>query len=294
MRMMKRAAVGILAAAMALSMLTACGGASAGPGSSGSTSTGGSSNPGSSSSSSASSNGSSSSSSSSTKDDTTKLPDGTEIKYQDTKTAKYNQEYSHSKAWYQKTESTDSSGRKHIYELAILRDSKKSYTKSSDEDGHVFECLYDSPFNYILYSDVKVAIKRVSPSSGNSTSTSDSETFAITSINKTTRIEDSTPYYTEVMAYKGSKTGKTMTQSYCFNTKGKLSYIITAEDGQEYKTHILDYSSSIPSSVIMDIPSDWEVYNFVRTDSGMTYTDASGRELTEEEINVLEKKIYKW
>ena len=136
MRMMKRAAVGILAAAMALSMLTACGGASAGPSSSGSTSTGGSGNPGSSSSSSASSsdsNGSSSSSSSSSGSSSTKFT------YKDSLTNKYNLQRYNSKTWYQKTAQIDSDGERNIYETALVFGSdhrvQKSYYKSSYSNG---------------------------------------------------------------------------------------------------------------------------------------------------------------
>lgn len=96
------------------------------------------------------------------------------------------------------------------------------------------------------------------------------------------------------MTYKGDKTGKTMTQSYCFDTKGKLVYTIMVEDGQEFKTHILDYSTSIPGRIIMEIPSDWSVYTFDYTTTPKTVTDAAGNKLTEDEIAQLNKKIYKW
>lgn len=290
MRMMKRAAVGILAAAMALSMLTACGGASAGPSTSGSTSTGGSGNPGSSSSSSASSsnsNGSSSSSSSSS----------AEFTYRDSLTYKYNLQRSNSKTWYQKTDRIDSNGKRNIYESAMVFGSdhrvQKSYYKSSYSNGSTYESLAIDGTNYTLYRDAKIATASIYKSNGSSSS-SEGEIYRMNSIVKTTQKVDNVSYYAEVTTYKGDKTGKTMTQSYCFDTKGKLVYTIMVEDGQEYKTHILDYSTFIPGSVLMEIPSDWSVYTFDYTTTPKTVTDAAGNKLTDDEIAQLNKKIYKW
>ena len=295
MRMMKRAAVGILTAAMALSMLTACGGASAGPSTSGSTSTGGSSNPGSSSSSSASSsesNGSSSSSSSSSNSSSS-----TKLTYKASLTYKYNMQRYNSKTWYQKTDRIDSDGKQNIYETAIVFGSdhrvQKSYYKSSYSNGSTYESLMIDGTNHTLYRDAKIAITSIYKSSGSSSS-SEGEIYRMDSIVKTTQKVSDVSYYTEVMTYKGDKTGKTMTQSYCFDTKGKLVYLISAENGQEYQTHILDYGTSIPSSVLMEIPSDWETYTFDYTTTPKTVTDAAGNKLTDDEIVQLNKKIYKW
>lgn len=295
MRMMKRAAVGILAAAMALSMLTACGGASSGPSNSGSTGTGGSSNPGSSSSSSASSsesNGSSSSSSSSSSNSSS-----TKFTYRDSLTYKYNMQRYNSKTWYQKTAQVDSDGKQNIYETALVFGSdhrvQKSYYKSSYSNGSTYESLMIDGTNHTLYRDVKIAITSIYKSSGSSSS-SEGEIYRMDSIVKTTQKVSDVSYYTEVMTYKGDKTGKTMTQSYCFDTKGKLVYLISAENGQEYQTHILDYGPSIPSSALMEIPSDWETYTFDYTTTPKTVTDAAGNKLTDDEIVQLNKKIYKW
>lgn len=296
MRMMKRAAVGILTAAMALSMLTACGGASAGPSTSGSTSTGGSSNPGSSSSSSASSsesNGSSSSSSSSSNSSSS-----TKLTYKASLTYKYNMQRYNSKTWYQKTDRIDSDGKQNIYETAMVFGSdhrvQKSYYKSSYSNGSTYESLMIDGANYTLYPDAKIAVNNIYKSSGSNSSTSDGEVYRMDSIAKTTQKVNDVSYYTEVMTYKGDKTGKTMTQSYCFDTKGKLVYLISVEDGEEYKTHLLDYGTSIPSSAIMEIPSDWETYTFDYTTTPKTVTNAAGNKLTDDEIAQLNKKIYKW
>lgn len=291
MRMMKRAAVGILAAAMALSMLTACGGASAGPSTSGSTSTGGSGNPGSSSASSSDSNGSSSSSSSSSGSSSTKFT------YKDSLTNKYNLQRYNSKTWYQKTAQIDSDGERNIYETALVFGSdhrvQKSYYKSSYANGSAYESLMIDGTNYTLYRDAKIAIASIYKSNGSSSS-SEGEIYRMDSIVKTTQKVDNVSYYTEVTTYKGDKTGKIMTQSYCFDTTGKLVYLISSENGQEYKTHILDYGPSIPSSALMEIPSDWSVYTFDYTTTPKTVTDAAGNKLTEDEIAQLNKKIYKW
>ena len=295
MRMMKRAAVGILTAAMALSMLTACGGASAGPSTSGSTSTGGSSNPGSSSSSSASSsesNGSSSSSSSSSNSSSS-----TKFTYRDSMAYKYNMQRYNSKTWYQKTAQIDSDGKQNIYETALVFGSdhrvQKSYYKSSYSNGSTYESLMIDGTNHTLYRDAKIAITSIYKSSGSSSS-SEGEIYRMDSIVKTTQKVSDVSYYTEVTTYKGDKTGKIMTQSYCFDTKGKLVYLISSENGQEFKTHILDYGTSIPSSVLMEIPSDWETYTFDYTTTPKTVTDAAGNKLTDDEIVQLNKKIYKW
>ena len=294
MRMMKRAAVGILAAAMALSMLTACGGASSGPSNSGSTSTGGSSNPGSSSSSSASSsdsNGGSSSSSSSSGSSSTKFT------YKDSLTNKYNLQRYNSKTWYQKTAQIDSDGERNIYETALVFGSdhrvQKSYYKSSYANGSAYESLMIDRTNYTLYRDAKIATTSIYKSNGSSSS-SEGEIYRMDSIVKTTQKVDNVSYYTEVTTYKGDKTGKIMTQSYCFDTTGKLVYLISSENGQEYKTHILDYGPSIPGRVLMEIPSDWSVYTFDYTTTPKTVTDAAGNKLTDDEIAQLNKKIYKW
>lgn len=294
MRMMKRAAVGILAAAMALSMLTACGGASAGPSTSGSTSTGGSGNPGSSSSSSASSsnsNGSSSSSSSSSGSSSTKFT------YKDSLTNKYNLQRYNSKTWYQKTAQIDSDGERNIYETALVFGSdhrvQKSYYKSSYANGSAYESLMIDRTNYTLYRDAKIATTSIYKSNGSSSS-SEGEIYRMDSIVKTTQKVDNVSYYTEVTTYKGDKTGKIMTQSYCFDTTGKLVYLISSENGQEYKTHILEYGPSIPGRVLMEIPSDWSVYTFDYTTTPKTVTDAAGNKLTEDEIAQLNEKIYKW
>lgn len=294
MRMMKRAAVGILAAAMALSMLTACGGASAGPSTSGSTSTGGSSNPGSSSSSSASSSNSNSSSSSSS---SSSGSSSTKFTYKDSLTNKYNLQRYNSKTWYQKTAQIDSDGERNIYETALVFGNdhrvQKSYYKSSYSNGSAYESLMIDRTNYTLYRDAKIATTSIYKSNGSSSS-SEGEIYRMDSIVKTTQKVDNVSYYTEVTTYKGDKTGKIMTQSYCFDTKGKLVYLISSENGQEYKTHILDYGSSIPSSVLMEIPSDWSVYTFDYTTTPKTVTDAAGNKLTDDEIAQLNKKIYKW
>lgn len=291
MRMMKRAAVGILAAAMALSMLTACGGASAGPSTSGSTSTGSSGNPGSSSSSSDSSsdsNGGSSSSSSSSGSSSTKFT------YKDSLTNKYNLQRYNSKTWYEKTAQIDSHGGRNIYETALVFGSdhrvQKSYYKSSYSNGSAYESLMIDGTNYMLYRDAKIAITY---KSNGSSSSSEGEIYRMDSIVKTTQKVNYVSYYTEVTTYKGDKTGKIMTRSYCFDTKGKLVYLISSENGQEFKTHILDYSTSIPGSVIMEIPSDWSVYTFDYTTTPKTVTDAAGNKLTEDEIAQLNKIIYK-
>lgn len=202
-----------------------------------------------------------------------------------------------SKTWYQKTAQVDSDGKQNIYETALVFGSdhrvQKSYYKSSYSNGSIYESLMIDGTNHTLYRDAKIAITSIYKSNGSSSS-SEGEIYRMDSIVKTTQKVSDVSYYTEVMTYKGDKTGKTMTQSYCFDTKGKLVYLISAENGQEYQTHILDYGTSIPSSAIMEIPSDWETYTFDYTTTPKTVTDAAGNKLTDDEIVQLNKKIYKW
>ena len=210
---------------------------------------------------------------------------------------KYNMQRYNSKTWYQKTAQIDSDGKQNIYETALVFGSdhrvQKSYYKSSYSNGSTYESLMIDGTNHTLYRDAKIAITSIYKSSGSSSS-SEGEIYRMDSIVKTTQKVSDVSYYTEVMTYKGDKTGKTMTQSYCFDTKGKLVYLISAENGQEYQTHILDYGTSIPSSVLMEIPSDWETYTFDYTTTPKTVTDAAGNKLTDDEIVQLNKKIYKW
>lgn len=297
MRMMKRAAVGILAAAMALSMLTACGGASAGPSTSGSTSTGGS---GSSSSSSGTNSGSSSSSSSgstSTKGDTTKLPDGTEIAYQNSKAYQYNHARLNSSSWYTKMERTyvNAPSMNSIQEEAST--GKKRYIKTTypnRNNGKTYEYFYDDKVYYNLYPDLKIAMNYVTINDNSSSSGTTGETYFLTSVQKATHVENKVPYYAEILSYKGKTSGKTMSDIYCFDNSGKLAYTIYNKGSQnECIIRYLSYGTSIPSTAILSIPNDWEVYTSTYDESTKksTVTDKSGRTLSDEDITALYRKI---
>lgn len=291
MRMMKRVAVGILTAAMALSMLTACGGgggnANSGGNSNGGGSSNGSSNSGSSSSSGSTSGGSNNGSNGSTiKDDLTKLPDETEIKYADSQTAKWRRLRSNSGTWYMKTESAGTQS-KYIREQSY--NGKKQYNKTTYANGAIYENFYDGTTSYSLYSKHKIAVIHVFNSSGSTSS----ESYRLTNVKKTTAIEEKVPYYTEVMTYTGETTGKTMTDTYSFDSTGKLTYMTTTySDGTQSKTHVLSYSTSLPDNAIWEIPSDWEVYTSTYDGKNTTVTNKDGRELTSEELNVFYSKIY--
>lgn len=292
MRMMKRAAVGILAAAMALSMLTACGGASAGPSTSGSTSTGGSGNPGSSSSSSASSSNSngSSSSSSSTKDDTTKLPDGTKIEYMSSKIYQYNRARNAAGRWYMEVERVNRKNSDLGYVQEESTVGNKRYIKTTYQSGRIYQYFSDGETTYTLYPDLKIA----TTSLYNTTSTSTGERYVQSSMIKTTRVENNIPYYAEVITYKSETTSNTLTQSYYFDNSGKLAYMISNEGTEnEYKTHILKYGTTIPGNAILEIPGDWDVYTFDYRTASTVITDSTGHVLTSEEATNLRNKIYK-
>lgn len=299
MRMMKRAAVGILAAAMALSMLTACGGSSGGASSSGSSSTGTGSSSSSSSSSGTNSGSSSSSSSSSgstsTKGDTTKLPDGTEITYQTSKARQYNMARINSSSWYAKMERTyvNNPSMNSIQEEAST--GNKRYIKATypnRNNGKSYEYFYEGDTSYTLYPDLKIAMNYVTINS--STSSTTSETYLLDSIKKTTRVENKVPYYTEVLNYKSKTSGKTMSNIYCFDNSGKLAYIINNEGAQnECVIHYLSYGPTIPNTAILSIPESWEIYTVTYDESAKnsTVTDKSGRTLSNEDVTALYRKI---
>ena len=277
MRMMKRAAVGILAAAMALSMLTACGGASAGPSTSGSTSTGGSGNPG-------------SSSSSSTKDDTTKLPDGTKIEYMSSKIYQYNRARNAAGRWYMEVERVNQKNSDLSYVQEESTVGNKRYIKTTYQSGRIYQYFSDGETTYTLYPDLKIA----TTSLYNTTSTSTGERYVQSSMIKTTRVENNIPYYAEVITYKSETTSNTLTQSYYFDNSGKLAYMISNEGTEnEYKTHILKYGTTIPSNAILEIPGDWAVYTFDYRTASTVITDSTGHVLTSEEATNLRNKIYK-
>lgn len=293
MRMMKRVAVGILTAAMALSMLTACGGgggnASSGGNSNGSGNGSGSSNSGSSSSSGSTSGGSNNGSSGSTvKDDLTKLPDETEIKYADSQTAKWNRMLNTNGKWYTKTEQI-SQGKKVIREQAY--NGKTRYYKTTYEDGRTFESLYDGTTTYTLYPNVKIATTYVRTGSDSGTTTG--ETYTLTSVKKTTRVEENVPYYAEVMTYTSKTSQKTITQAYCYDSTGKQVYTVyNVGTKDEYAVHLLSYSSAIPNTAILSIPDDWGIYTMTSDGQFTTITDKDGHELTNEERNAFFDKIY--
>lgn len=298
MRMAKRIAVSLLAAAMALSMLTACGGG--GNANSGGTSGGSGGGSNNSSNTGSSDNGSSGNNGASNKDDKndlttsndlTKLPDGTEIDYADSQTRKWNKMCSSGKL-YMVTEDSSSQSQKRITEMA--RDGKNTYRKTTYEGSRGYETLYDgnAQVSYTLYPNVKIATTSVF--SDSSSGTTSGERCSMT-MKKTTRVEENVPYYAEIQTLTGQTTGRVYETIYCYDSTGALAYQISNPGTEnEMKSHVLKYSTSIPNTAILEIPSDWEIYTFIYGKDGILekVTTPDGHELTNEEYRELYNKIY--
>ena len=212
MRMMKRVAVSILAAAMALSLMTACGGGDA-PSTPETPS-----NPGT-------SQGeekkddSTDSKPEDKKDDEKKDPpaeskpedkkdeevaDGSTIEFNKSRTYKWALEYASAQKVYVKIEpvKSASNGSQIIICQETVRDGQKSYNKITYKNGKVAEALADLSQNnvvnqYELYSNQKIAIMR----SYSMTVTNPDENTVFDpemnyTVKKTTRVINAAPYYT--------------------------------------------------------------------------------------------------
>lgn len=292
MRMMKRVAVSILAAAMALSLMTACGGGDA-PSAPETPS-----NPG-------------TSQGEDKKDDEKKDPpaeskpedkkdeevaDGSTIEFNKSRTYKWVLEYGSAKKAYIKVEPVKPASQDFVCTESVT-DGKKSYTKVTYKNGKVAEALADLTQNnvlnqYELYSNQKIAIMRsytVNAADLNQNVLSDSYNYTV---KKTTHVVNAVPYYTEALTIEDKTTKKTETQLFCYDSTGSLAYLVSSPDTADEQIARVQCSKSIPDSAILSIPNGWSVYTVTYSaDHGMTVKDQSGHELTDEEVEALAKKI---
>lgn len=293
MRMMKRVAVSILAAAMALSLMTACGGGDA-PSAPETPS-----NPG-------------TSQGEEKKDDEKKDPpaeskpedkkdeevaDGSTIEFNKSRTYKWVQEYGSAKKAYIKIEPVKPASQDVVCTESVT-DGKKSYTKVTYKNGKAAESLADLTQNnvlnqYELYSNQKIAIMRsytMNATNPDDNTVLDPETTY--TVKKTTHVINAVPYYTEAITMEDKDTKRTETQMFCYDSTGSLVYLVYSPDTADEQIVHVQCSKSIPDSAILSIPNGWSVYTVTYSAGhSMTVKDQSGHELTDEEVEALAKKI---
>lgn len=294
MRMMKRVAVSILAAAMALSLMTACGGGDA-PSAPETPS-----NPG-------------TSQGEEKKDDDKKDPpaeskpedkkdeevaDGSTIEFNKSRTYKWVQEYGSAKKVYIKVEPVKPASQVIVCTESVA-DGRKSYTKVTYKDGKAAETLVDLSQNnvvnqYELYSNQKIAIMKSHPvtvTNPDDNTVLDPETTY--TVKKTTRVINAIPYYTEAITMEDKDTKRTETQMFCYDNTGSLVYLVSSPDTADEQILHIQCSKSIPDSAILSIPNGWSVYTvtYGASYNDKTVKDQNGHELTDEEKEALEKKI---
>lgn len=294
MRMMKRVAVSILAAAMALSLMTACGGGDA-PSAPETPS-----NPG-------------TSQGEEKKDDDKKDPpaeskpedkkdeevaDGSTIEFNKSRTYKWVQEYGSAKKVYIKVEPVKPASQVIVCTESVA-DGRKSYTKVTYKDGKAAETLVDLSQNnvvnqYELYSNQKIAIMKSHPvtvTNPDDNTVLDPETTY--TVKKTTRVINAVPYYTEAITMEDKDAKRTETQMFCYDNTGSLVYLVSSPDTADEQIVHIQCSKSIPDSAILSIPNGWSVYTvtYGASYNDKTVKDQNGHELTDEEKEALEKKI---
>lgn len=306
MRMMKRVAVSILAAAMALSLMTACGGGDApsapetpsNPGTSQGEekkddSTGGKPED--------------------KKDDEKKDPpaeskpedkkdeevaDGSTIEFNKSRTYKWALEYRSAQKVYIKVEPVKPASQDVVC-MESVADGRKSYTKVTYKNGKAAETLVDLSQNnvvnqYELYSNQKIAIMKshsVTVTNPDDNTVLDPETNY--TVKKTTRVINAVPYYTEAITMEDKDANRTETQMFCYDNTGSLVYLVSSPDTADEQIVHIQCSKSIPDSAILSIPNGWSVYTvtYGASYNDKTVKDQNGHELTDEEKEALEKKI---
>lgn len=294
MRMMKRVAVSILAAAMALSLMTACGGGDA-PSAPETPS-----NPG-------------TSQGEEKKDDEKKDPpaeskpedkkdeevaDGSTVEFNKSRTYKWVQEYGSAKKVYIKVEPVKPASQDVVC-MESVADGQKSYTKVTYKNGKAAETLVDLSQNnvvnqYELYSNQKIAIMKshsVTVTNPDDNTVLDPETNY--TVKKTTRVINAVPYYTEAITMEDKDAKRTETQMFCYDNTGSLVYLVSSPDTADEQIVHIQCSKSIPDSAILSIPNGWSVYTvtYGASYNDKTVKDQNGHELTDEEKEALEKKI---
>ena len=293
MRMMKRVAVSILAAAMALSLMTACGGSDA-PSAPETPS-----NPG-------------TSQGEEKKDDEKKDPpaeskpedkkdeevaDGSTVELNKSRTYKWVQEYASAQKAYIKMEPVKPASQDVVCRESVT-DGQKSYTKVTHKNGKTDEQFTELVSGntqnfYRLYSDQKIAIMRsftVNAADLNQNVLSDSYNYTV---KKTTHVVNAVPYYTEALTIEDKDTKQTETQMFCYDNTGSLVYLVYSPDTANEQIIRIQCSKVIPDSAILSIPNGWSVYTvtYGASYNDVTVKDQSGRELTTEEVTALFNKL---
>ena len=293
MRMMKRVAVSILAAAMALSLLTACGGSDA-PSTPETPS-----NPG-------------TSQGEEKKDDEKKDPpaeskpedkkdeevaDGSTVELNKSRTYKWVQEYASAQKAYIKMEPVKPASQDVVCRESVT-DGQKSYTKVTHKNGKTDEQFTELVSGntqnfYRLYSNQKIAIMRsftVNAADLNQNVLSDSYNYTV---KKTTHVVNAVPYYTEALTIEDKDTKQTETQMFCYDNTGSLVYLVYSPDTANEQIIRIQCSKVIPDSAILSIPNGWSVYTvtYGASYNDVTVKDQSGRELTTEEVTALFNKL---
>lgn len=289
MRMMKRVAVSILAAAMALSLLTACGGGDA-PSAPETPS-----NPG-------------TSQGEDKKDDEKKDPpaeskpedkkdeevaDGSTIEFNKSRTYKWLQEYGSAKKAYIKIEPVKPASQDVVC-TELVTDGQKSYTKVTHKNGKTDEQFTELVSGktqnvYRLYSNQKIAI--MTSYTVNATNPDDNKTTY--TVKKTTYVINAVPYYAEAITMEDKNTKRTETQMFCYDNTGSLVYLVSSPDTADEQIVHIQCSKAIPDSAILSVPNDWSVYTvtYGASYNDVTVKDQSGRELTTEEATALFNKL---
>lgn len=293
MRMMKRVAVSILAAAMALSLMTACGGGDA-PSAPETPS-----NPG-------------TSQGEEKKDDEKKDPpaeskpedkkdeevaDGSTVELNKSRTYKWVQEYGSAKKVYIKVEPVKPASQDVVC-MESVTDGQKSYTKVTHKNGKTDEQFTELVSGktqnvYRLYSNQKIAIMTshtVNAADLNQNVLSDSYNYTV---KKTTHVVNAVPYYTEALTMENKTTKKTEIQLFCYDSTGSLVYLVSSPDTADEEIIRIQCSKAIPDSAILSVPNGWSVYTvtYGASNNDVTVKDQSGRELTTEEVTALLNKL---
>lgn len=293
MRMMKRVAVSILAAAMALSLMTACGGGDA-PSAPETPS-----NPG-------------TSQGEEKKDDEKKDPpaeskpedkkdeevaDGSTVELNKSRTYKWVQEYGSAKKVYIKVEPVKPASQDVVC-MESVTDGQKSYTKVTHKNGKTDEQFTELVSGktqnvYRLYSNQKIAIMTshtVNAADLNQNVLSDSYNYTV---KKTTHVVNAVPYYTEALTMENKTTKKMETQLFCYDSTGSLVYLVSSPDTADEEIIRIQCSKAIPDSAILSVPNGWSVYTvtYGASNNDVTVKDQSGRELTTEEVTALLNKL---
>lgn len=293
MRMMKRVAVSILAAAMALSLLTACGGGDA-PSTPETPS-----NPG-------------TSQGEEKKDDEKKDPpaeskpedkkdeevaDGSTVELNKSRTYKWVQEYASAQKAYIKMEPVKPASQDVVCRESVT-DGQKSYTKVTHKNGKTDEQFTELVSGntqnfYRLYSNQKIAIMTsytMNAADLNQNVLSDSYNYTV---KKTTHVVNAVPYYTEALTIEDKDTKQTETQMFCYDNTGSLVYLVYSPDTANEQIIRIQCSKVIPDSAILSIPNGWSVYTvtYGASYNDVTVKDQSGRELTTEEVSALFNKL---